>query len=148
MRYSYEVIVESAEAGHTIHVPDFDEVWPGRGTIEATVSHATDGIEGLIAVYLEDGRALPKATFGNAAAEDSMRFVIVVDVTDEDLDDMDYQSVANAAAVLDVTPSRVRQLYNAGRLAGRKDAAGSIRIHVDSINERLANPVGAGRPRG
>lgn len=147
MRYSYEVIIDPADAGHTIHVPDFDEVWPGRDTLEATISHAADGLEAVIATHVEGDMALPKATFGNEAAEGSTRVVIVVDVTDEDIDDMSYQSATSAAVVLDITPARVRQLFNAGRLAGRRDSAGKIWIHAASVNERLANPVRPGGPK-
>ena len=49
----------------------------------------------------------------------------------------DYYSPAQAARVLRVTPTRVRQLLQAGELEGERDGAGHWSIPARAVRDRL-----------
>jgi len=58
-------------------------------------------------------------------------------VAEERRNGADYYSPAQAAHVLRVTPTRVRQLLQAGELEGRRDGAGHWSIPARAVVDRL-----------
>ena len=58
---------------------------------------------------------------------------------------MEYVSVAEAAARLEVSPRRVRQLITDGGLAGQR-VGGTWLVVADELESRLKSPPSSGRP--
>jgi excisionase family DNA binding protein len=146
-RYVFEVVLLPDEEEPTVYnvtVPDMDGCLTfGEGIIDA-LNMADDALKTHVAALLKHGDPIPEPTFGNAAPDGGMAVVLSFE-TDESYI-VDTVTPAQAADLLGVSRGRVSQMIRDGILEARKDCMGS-EVLLSSINARLAEPRGAGRPR-
>lgn len=144
MKFVYEAILKPVGGHFEARFPDLGIITQGEGLQDAAFM-AQDLLENHIVMSLQEGRTLPAPTFGGECPEGSYRMGIVVDCDAETPQD-ETMSVAEAADILDVTPSRVRAMIADGILSSRK--VGMVHmVSARSVMERFNEPVRAGRPK-
>lgn len=144
MKYVYEAIVEPVGGRFEARFPDLGIVTQGDDLQDAAFM-AQDLLENHIVMSLREGGDLPAPTFGGECPDGSYRMGIVVDCDAETPQD-ETMTVAEAADILDVTPSRVRAMIADGILSSRK--VGMVHmVDARSVMERFNGSTRGGRPK-
>lgn len=144
MKFVYEAVVTRSGRFLEARFPDLDIIT--QGDDETDVAYmAQDLLETWLVVALQEGRALPKATFGHATAPGGYRMVVAVECSATTPQE-ETMTVGEAADVLCVTPGRVRAMIRDGVLRAHK-VGGVHAVETQSVMDRFNNPRRAGRPR-
>ena len=138
--YEFEVF---QEGGWYLACPyDFE-----GGTQGETFDELCEMTADWLKVMLEDcairGVEPPAATFGNEPRHGGRIMLVGVEASRETVRRV---SASEAARMLGVTPGRVTQMLDVGRLEGWREGARTW-VTVDSIEARLEEHPKAGRPR-
>ena len=149
MRYIYPAIFEPAEeGGYVVIFPDFDGCATEGDDLEDAVSMGAEALELAIESEIEQGHVLPRPSerlekeLSAISAAPSRVIYVSVDVHVDSL----MVKTAEAAEMLGVSASRVRQMVAKGQLHGEKRGRDSY-VYVWSIRKRLADSPAPGRPR-
>lgn len=139
--YEFEIFPED---GWFVAVPfDFDGATEGRDFGDAC-EMAGDWLRVTVEDAAMHGKALPAPTFGNGPRHEGGR--VIAFATDAGLDTVRKVTASEAARMLGVTPGRVTQMLDAGRLEGWREGHRTW-VTVDSVEARLAESPKAGRPK-
>ena len=146
MKYTYEALFEKGEGDGwwCVTFPDLPFIFTqGKGRDEA-LFEAADALEfGLVNCQL-DGDTIPKPTFGHKAENGFVEKITVEPRPASEV--IEFVSTAEAARMLGVTASRIRQLVLMRRLRAKKHGRDLAVRYIDI--ERLQNqPRPVGRPR-
>ena len=146
MRYTYEAVFErgSNDGWYCVSFPDLPFIFTqGKGRYHA-VSEAADALEfGLVNLEM-DGKPIPKATYGHTAQDG---FVVAISVEPRRRSEViESITTTEAAELLGVSQSRVRQLILSGQLKAKKSGRDNM-VSLASVDELLAKPRPVGRPR-
>lgn len=140
MRYTYPaVVVEDEWGGYCIRFNDFDTVTQGD-TVNEAIEMGADALWLVIDNYLQLDRELPRPTYPEE--HEGLLVAVSVDVDTE----RGMLTTGMAAAMLGVSPARVRQMIAAGQLEHKKRGRDNY-VYLSSIKKRLADPPKPGRPR-
>ncbi|MDR1183294.1 MAG: type II toxin-antitoxin system HicB family antitoxin [Coriobacteriales bacterium] len=144
-RYLYEVELRpDIDGGYCVRVPDLEGCFTEGDTVDEALEMAADALETYVAALLKYDDPIPEPTFGHEVPEGGM-IVAVSFETDADYI-IDAVSPSEAAVMLGVSRGRVSQMIREGVLAATKGCAGTL-VDAKSIEQRLASPRRAGRPR-
>ena len=144
MHYTYEADISYTEEDKCWYVdfPDFNgEAYTDGSTLEEAVQNAAEVLSLTLCAYLDEGRALPAATFHNPPLS-----IVSVEVNDADIALSKCMTITDAAEELGVTPGRVSQLLTSGRLEAF-EYGGKRMVTIASVNERKNNKPAPHRPR-
>lgn len=141
MRYAYEGTIEKLEGDWVVSVPAFPGCFGGGRTVRKACTEAAEALKLFIAMTIDEGKKLPRATFHNPP-----RIVLCVEIDQLYIDDSRCYTYHQAAKELDVTLGRITQLVKKGALEG-VIVGGKKRITIASVNDRRFNHPGFGRPR-
>lgn len=149
MKYIYEVVIRpEEEGGYTAFLPDFDSNVGGGCTVEEAIAEGYGGLEVLIGTYVsEEDLTLPESRLNYRAKAGEKSFALMLELTDEDIERMGYFTIQEAAEELNISSSRVHQLFTNGQLEGMVSESGERLVSIESVNERRLNPPATGRPR-
>ena len=148
MRYIYPAIFDPAEeGGYVVIIPDFDGCATEGDDLEDAVSMGAEALELAIESEIEQGHVLPRPSErlekGLSAVSAASRVIYVsVDVHVDSL----MVKTSEAAEMLGVSASRVRQMIAKEQLSGEKRGRDNY-VYVWSIRKRLADGPTPGRPR-
>ena len=147
MQFAYEAILEDAGDGvYTVELPEFGSVTEGMGFEEA-LKMGADLLELEVTCTLADDNDLPKPVFGRKLTEGQERVLLSVNTSKEEADSMwPWVTTTQAAAMLNVTQSRVRNLVRSGMLGATKSGRDLWVSRADVI-ARAKTEQRAGRPR-
>ena len=145
-RYIYEILLEPEDdtSVWNVTVPDLEGCLTFGESIDDAVAEAADALMTYIASLLKNGDTLPSPVFGNEASKGGMAIALAVEVDASYI--VDGVSPSEAATMLGVTRGRVSQMIRAGVLSTYEHAGERV-VDLASINDRLAAPRLAGRPR-
>ncbi|MDR1088247.1 MAG: type II toxin-antitoxin system HicB family antitoxin [Coriobacteriales bacterium] len=146
-RYIYEVeLTPDKEESDiwNVTVPDLPGCYTfGEGMEEAMIQ-AVDAMKTFVASLIRHNDVVPQPTFGNEPSEGGRVIAVSFDT------DADYivnaVTPSEAAEMLSVSRGRISQMIKAGLLNAQKSGTETW-VDVASINDRLASPGRAGRPR-
>lgn len=143
MSYSYEATFEyqPEDEGWLATFPAFDGAVAFGSTIAEACDNAATVLRLFVAQWLDDGKALPEATF-----HEPPRSVVTVDVDDAYRVRTRCTTITDAAEELGVTTGRVSQLVTTGALDAI-ELDGRRYVTLASLNAHQANRRGAGRPK-
>lgn len=144
MMYEFEVYEDESDPGWLLAVPfDFGGGTSGRSWEE--IDRMTCD---FLRTVLEDchirHEEYPKATFGNMPRHANGRIVIVA--CDDPARTIRKTTPSDAARILGVSPARVSQLIGDCALEAFTDTFGKRWVTMASIEARLAENPGPGRP--
>ena len=140
MRYVYPAFfTENEIGGYDVFLPDFDTMTQGVD-LENAADMGADALWLMIDDYLQLDKPLPKPTY--STPDEGMLVAISIEIDTE----RGMLTTQMAAAMLDVSPARVRQMIGAGQLVAKKHGRDNY-VYLWSVKERLANPHPAGRPK-
>ena len=131
MRYVYPAVISPAEeGGFVIDFPDFPCCATEGDDQTDAINMAAEALELAIESEVEQGHSLPRP--GQHFPEGKTPVYVSVDVDPQSL----LVRTADAASMLGVTPSRVRQMVLSGQLASEKRGRDTF-VFLWSIRKRL-----------
>lgn len=143
MKYVYPAIFTPNElGGYSVEFPDFPVGGTDGDNLEDAIYMASEFLELAIEGETELGHKLPKSSTDLKVGKDQKVLYLAVDANSEDA----LVPSKDAAQMLSVTPSRVRQLISTGQLVGEKRGRDNY-IYLWSVKKRLASSRSVGRPR-
>jgi excisionase family DNA binding protein len=144
-RYLYEVELRpDVDGGYCVRVPDLEGCLTEGDTVDEALEMAVDALKTYGASLMKHGDAIASPTFGHRAPEGGM--VVAVSFETDASYIIDAVPPSEAAVMLNVSRGRVSQLIREGVLTATKGYGGTL-VDLKSIEERLASPRAAGRPR-
>ena len=142
--YTFATIIrKDDEGGYWAEVPDLEGCYGQGDTFDETLESISNGIETHLAAMLEYSMEIPKPT--KIESIDDGEVVYVAAKPNEYTLKEPSVTAAAAARMLDVTPSRVSQLINAGKLKAKRNV-GETLVTIDSIDKYASTARTAGRP--
>jgi predicted RNase H-like HicB family nuclease len=143
VRYTYEFEILPEEQGYHAVIPfDFGGATQGDGMTD-TINMAADWLQVMVEHALMHRLDLPVPTYGNEPRHGGR----VVNVSIEaSLDTVRAVRASEAAERLGVSRGRVSQMLRDNLLEGFRKGRDTY-VTLDSIERRLADNPGAGRPR-
>jgi len=145
-RFIYEAEFELNERnGYSVSFPQLPDAFTFGNDLLEAFHRAAEVLELIIAEYLDEGKPLPAPVF-TGYSEDIVRGAISVVVTPEIIERSKCVSASEAASMLGVSKGRITHMLNDGVLQSVPYGNDRL-ITLVSINNRLSNPRGAGRPR-
>lgn len=143
MRVNYPAYFEPNELGrYSVWFPDLPECHTDGDDLEDAVNMAAEALELVVESYLDNARPLPTPSFGGPCPDGARELVVSVDVDTATR----LVTTHEAAKMLGVSDSRVRQLILKGALLARKQA-GVNYVYLRSVLDRLSSSPKSGRPR-
>lgn len=138
-RFTYDCVIMKDDDAWCVSFPQIPEAYTDGKTREEAIANAAEVLELAMGGYIEDGETPP-------AYERVVEVATVsVEVSDEDIDRMHYETQSQAAEYLGVTLSRISALIDSGRLES-KIFDGRRMVSIASVVEYDASPRSAGRP--
>lgn len=138
-RFTYDCIITKGEDAWCVSFPQIPEAYTDGKTREGVIANAAEVLKLAMGGYIEDGEMPPE--YERLAEVVS----VSVEVSDEDIDKMHYETQSQAAEVLGVTLSRISALIESGRLES-KTFDGRRMVSIASVEKYAASPRCAGRP--
>lgn len=136
---------ELVEDGEGFLAVPFDMEGVARGvTAREALDGASEMLRGWAHQALERDGEVPEVKMGHEARCGGSVVAVAADVCPSQFPAV---TAAEAARRLGVSSARVAQLCSAHRLESWREGASRM-VTVESIEERLANHPGSGRPRG
>lgn len=136
MRYTYPAIFTKEKNGYSVSFPDFEGVFSEGDTFEQAIDMSAEALGMAVLHYIDHGMKLPEPTETLDAA------IVSVEVDTRDA----LISTKDAAAMLGVNPSRVRQMVGSGQLVSKKQGRDNF-VYLWSVRNRLSSPRKTGRPK-
>lgn len=140
--YLFEALLYPCGDQWEVYVPDIDAYTQGSDLADAAYM-AQDLIETWVSMLVTEGKPVPASSFGRPVPEGGHAMIVATDGLTPEVPDM---SVAEAADILGVSPSRVYALCRQGKLESRK-VGSAVRISTASVKRRFNEPSPAGRPK-
>jgi len=144
--FVYEATVTLDEGGY--YFAEFDQLqgcFADGESFEEVVSESAEALRLMLAYYIDNGKRLPEPIF-KFSTDKVLRIAVAVDIDDEYILESKCLSIKDAAKELGVTTQRVSKMIDDGILETIPFGNDRL-VTIASVNERLANPRGAGRPR-
>lgn len=142
MQYTYEFEIWGDDDDfYFAQCQALDVMTQGRDEIEI-IEMAEDVLRMTIEDCLLNDKEIPPVRYCDEPQNGGEMWLISVEV---DLEEIKAIPANEAARHLGITPSRVSQLLNAGRLEGYK-RDGVMWVTLDSVNGRMSEKPKAGRP--
>lgn len=141
MTHVYEGSMERIGEDWFITFPCFEGAYGGGQTVQKACDNAAEALRMCIASAIDEGQPLPHPAF-----TDNPQTVFAVEVDDRYIQATSTVSATEAAEMLGVSKGRVSVLVKEGKL----DTVlidGRARVTIASINDRIANPPAAHRPK-
>jgi excisionase family DNA binding protein len=146
MRYTYEAVFEKGQnkGWYVVTFPDLPFIFTQGIDRNDAINQAAEALElGLVSNEM-DGNPAPKATFGHCADNG---FVVALSVVLRPRSEViDTITTTEAAEILGLSQSRVRQLILSGHLKAKRKGRDHL-VNLDSVDALLKNPLPVGRPR-
>lgn len=143
-RFIYQIVLTpEEEGGYSVEVPDLPGCFTYGDTVEDAAAMAADAAKTYVASLMAHGETVPSPTVRET---EGIAFMVFFEVDSSYIVHGETVSAAEAARMLGVSAGRVTHMIDAGILQGFRRGRRTY-ITVDSINERLANNPGSGRPR-
>ncbi|MDR3308171.1 MAG: type II toxin-antitoxin system HicB family antitoxin [Coriobacteriales bacterium] len=140
MRYTYPAILTENElGGYSVDFPDLAGAFTDGDDFGDAVEMASEVLELAVAHYIEHGTALPAPFVKKSSGGLVVAISVDVDTSNS------LVPTKEAAVLLGVNSSRVRQLISSGQLAYKKQGRDNY-VYRWSINQRLAESRTADRP--
>ncbi len=139
-RYTYDCVLTHEPDGWVASFPQIPEAYSDGDTPEEAIRNASEALELALAGRIEDGQAMPKYE------RCSEIVAISVELTDEVIEEMHYETLSQAAEDLEVSPSRITALMKSGTLESRY-FDGVRKVSIESVNRYRNAPRKAGRPK-
>lgn len=136
------VIRKDKDCGYWAEVPDLAGCYGQGETFNKVLESISAGLETHIAAMLEYGMDVPKPT--KIEVPDGEVVYVAVEPTDYTLKEPSV-TASEASKMLNVTPSRISQLINAGKLKAKRNV-GETLVTVESIDKYASSARCAGRP--
>ncbi|MDY2625876.1 MAG: type II toxin-antitoxin system HicB family antitoxin [Coriobacteriales bacterium] len=145
MRFTYEGIFSKRPDGsYTVDFPDLPGCTSFGDDLDDAIEMGADMLESFLSISLTEGVELPRPELRHI--DEPQRFSILVSVDVDPADDVPVRTTAEAAEMLGVSTSRVRQMISAGILERRKEGRDNL-VTLESIERRLDHPRHSGRPK-
>lgn len=136
-RFIYEAIFSPAEeGGFDVSVPDLPGCFTYGENLQDATEMAVDSMKTYLADIMQDGEAIPKATYGHSE-NDCMTIAVSFEVDASYVVDGDVVSAAEAAKELGVSRSRVSHMIRDGVLDAYREGRSTF-VTKESIERRLA----------
>lgn len=141
MRFTYPAELSPNElGGYSVQFLDFENGYTDGDDIDDAVEMASEVLYLLVEDYFQMSKELPRPTL-EWPSDKLVAFVSI------ELDVSGYAVPAKTAAeMLGVSTSRISQMIGRGQLSATKRGRDNY-VFVRSINQRLAQPRKAGRPK-
>ena len=145
-RYMYEAEFKPNELGcYSVRFPQLPDAFTFGADLPEALERASEVLELIIAEYLDEGKRLPSPVV-QGHSESTLRGIISVEVTPEMIVRSKCVTTSEAASMLGLSRGRITHMLNAGVLQAVPYGNDRL-VTLASINDRLKNPRGAGRPR-
>lgn len=138
-RFTYDCVIMKEEDAWCVSFPQIPEAYTDGRTREEAIANAAEVLKLVMGGYIEDGETPPE--YERLAEVVS----VSIEVSDEDIDKMHYETQSQAAESLGVTLSRISALIDSGRLDS-KTFDGRRMVSIASVERYAASPRSAGRP--
>lgn len=143
-KFIYQIVLTpEKEGGYSVEVPDLPGCFTYGDTVEEAAAMGADAAKTYVASLMAHGDPIPSPTVREAEGTSLMVFF---EVDSSYIVRGETVSAAEAARMLGVSAGRVTHMMDAGILQGFRRGRRTY-VTVNSINERLANNPGSGRPR-
>jgi len=143
--FIYEATITKEDGYYHAEVEDIGAVYADGTSLEEAIKAAAETLKLVLAEYLDTGLQIPKPTF-RLSSDDAMRVAIAVEVTQEFIEQSKCVSTSEAASMLGLSKGRITNMINSGVLQAVPYGKDRL-VTLASINDRINNPRGAGRPR-
>ncbi|MCL2529032.1 MAG: type II toxin-antitoxin system HicB family antitoxin [Coriobacteriia bacterium] len=143
--YIYEATITKEDGYYYAEFADIGAAYADGATFEEAVKAAAETLKLVLAEHLDTGLQLPRPTF-QLSSDVAMRVAIAVDVTQEFIEQSKCVPASEAARMLGLSKGRISNMINSGVLQAVPYGNDRL-VTLASINDRLKNPRGAGRPR-
>jgi predicted RNase H-like HicB family nuclease len=136
MRYTYPAKLVEEASGFCVSFFDFEGVYTEADTFDEAIDMGAEALEMVVIHYIESGMPLPTPKLQKTGV------AISVEIDTKDA----LISTKDAARLLNVNPSRVRQMIISGQLASKRQGRDNY-VYLWSVKNRAASAHRAGRPR-
>ncbi|MCL2807008.1 MAG: type II toxin-antitoxin system HicB family antitoxin [Coriobacteriia bacterium] len=143
--FIYEATITQEDDGHFVQFEDIGAAYAHGATLNEAMVAAAETLQLVLAEYLDTGLPLPEPVF-RLSSDGAMRVAVAVDVGDEFIEQSKCVTASEAASRLGVSNARITHMLDSGVLQAVPYGKDRL-VTLASINERLANPKKAGRPR-
>lgn len=145
-KYIFDAIMTPEEDGsYSVALPTLPGCFTCGDTFREAAEMAADAAKTWVASALIHGDAVPEYT-KEECPKGSERLCIFFETDAKYIVQGEVVSAAQAARDLGVSPGRVTHMINAGLLDSYREGRRTF-VSVESINARLAENAGPGRPR-
>jgi len=143
--FIYEATITKEDGYYHAEFEDIGAAYADGATFEEAIQAAAETLKLVLAEYLDTGLLLPKPKF-QLSSVDVTRVAIAVDVTQEFIEQSKCVTASEAANMLGLSKGRITNMINSGVLQAVPYGNDRL-VTLASINNRINNPRGAGRPR-